>query len=195
MPSDADWQDWTLTMDELLAVAWSWLLLTAAVTLLPHALLWGVPWPASGATVWESLGRWLWDLFLLGLVYVASIPLHEGLHALAMRLAGGVPWRSISFGARWHEGAVYVHTDAPMTVRAYRIVLATPALVLGLLPAAAGLATGSGWLTVYGWIMLASALGDVAMLRHLRPLPPDALVRDHPEAVGCQVKRSPGRAG
>ena len=82
-----------------------------------------------------------------------------------------------------------------MTARAYRIVLVTPGLVQGVLPALIGLAAGWGWVTVYGWLMLASALGDAAMLAHLRPFPPDTLVRDHPEQVGCQIWEGDGGWG
>ena len=145
MPADpAPWRDCTLSLDEVQRLALRWVVVTALATLVPHALVWGVSLPATWAGLWQDLGGWLWHVFVLGLVYLASIPVHEGLHAFAMRAAAGVPWRSITFGAKLRAGAVYVHTDAPMTVRAYRIVLLTPVVVQGLLPAVVGLATG--WL-------------------------------------------------
>jgi len=184
---DADWRDLTLTLEELLRPLGRWLLVLAALTLGLHVVLWG--WPSFGGLAAPTLIGTLvvYTVAFLG-VYAVSAVAHELLHALAMIMWARVPWRSIRFGVRWREGIAYVHTAVPMTVRAYRRVLALPGVAQGLLPAALGLALGHGWLTFYGFVMLASSVGDYAMLRLLQPLDADALVRDHPTEIGCQVK-------
>ncbi len=187
---EAGWRDLTLTLDEVLRPVLRWSVYLAALTFGPYVALWGLPsfdlgaWPSAAGTV-------LVYVVVFTVVYAASAVAHEGLHALAMTLVAGVPWRTIRFGMRWRDGIAYVHSPVPMTVRAYRVVLAVPGVVLGLLPALLGLALGNGWLVLYGYVMLASALGDAVMLRLLAPLDGDTLVRDHPTKVGCQV-RVPG---
>lgn len=181
------WDDLTLPFDEVIRRAWRWTGLLAAVTLVPFVLLWGWPaWP-SGVGWLALVGRGLLYAVVGLVVYAVSAVLHEGLHALAIATVGRVPWQEIQFGIRWREGVAYVHAGRPMTVQAYRAVLALPGLVQGVLPAAAGLLLGDGWVLLYGFVMLASAAGDLIMLRLLHPLPAHRLVRDHPDKVGCQV--------
>ncbi|WP_456428476.1 DUF3267 domain-containing protein [Rhodocaloribacter sp.] len=186
---EAGWRDLTLTLDEVLRPVLRWMVYLAALTFGPYVALWGRPSFDLGA--WPSaLGTVLVYTVVFAGVYAVSAVVHEGLHALTMALVAGVPWRTIRFGVRWRDGIAFVHSPVPMTVRAYRVVLAVPGVVQGLLPALTGLALGNGWLVLYGYVMLASALGDVVMLRLLAPLDGDVLVRDHPTEIGCQVRVS-----
>ena len=188
--SDASaWRDRTIPMERLVHLAPRWGIGTAVATIAPHTFLWGLPDVGLADVpllLLEALG--------LLAVYVLSVPAHEGLHALAMRLFGGVAFADVSFHVQWRQGIAYVHTERPMTTRAYRLVLLFPTLVLALPPLAAGLAVGWGWGTLYGWLMLASALGDFTVLGLLRGLPPHTLVRDHPSAAGCLILDAPPEA-
>ena len=163
------------------------LLPVTASALVPFVLIWGFSRLLPPA---ESFGDILLGLLLFSLVYLVSIVVHEGLHAVAMIVVGGVSWRSIRFGLRLREGVAYVHTDRPLTVRSYRAVLAAPGILTGVLPIAVAIVLGNAWLLAYGYVMTLSAAGDVAILLLLRNLPPDLPVRDHPSDVGCQVRRS-----
>lgn len=185
--ADEGWHDLTLSIDELLQEAGRWLLYMTIGTLGLHLVLWGLPdWPTDMTFIGLLQATILYLAAFLA-IYIVSAVAHEGLHALAMLVVARVSWRSIRFGMRLHEGVAYVHTSTPMTVRAYRVVLVLPGLVLGLIPALAGLALGNGYLTVYGFVMLASAIGDIVMLIRLRPYAPHLMVRDHPSDIGCQV--------
>ncbi len=185
--SDRDaWQEVTIPIREIvLRLGW-WLVIVALVLCLPMVLLWGVPdlpawpWPA----VW--LGEIARGGALLLLAYVVSVPIHEGLHALGM-LVTGTPRSEITFGARILHGVVYVHCGAEMKLTAYRLVLILPVLVTGLLPAVWGLAGGSWWIVAYAYLMIVSAAGDLEMYWRLRKFPGDALTRDHPDLLGCEV--------
>jgi hypothetical protein len=120
-------------------------------------------------------------LFLLALSVVA----HELLHGVGAVLVGGVPWREVAFGIKWLM--VYAHCKAPMATSAYRVTLALPGVLLGLVPGVLGLVWGDARLTVYGALMSIAALGDVIILWLIRSVPNDAHVQDHPSAPGCQV--------
>ena len=62
-----------------------------------------------------------------------------------------------------------------------------PALALGVLPVAVGMAIGHGFLLVWGAFMLHAATGDLIVLWTIRSVPGRARVLDHPERVGCRV--------
>jgi hypothetical protein len=121
------------------------------------------------------------------LVFVAGVVAHEALHALAWKAASGLPWREIRLGFQWKTLTPYAHARAPMTARAYRVGAATPGVVLGLVPAAVGLATGGGGWMLFGLLFTLAAGGDALILWLLRGVAPGRLVEDHPARAGCYV--------
>lgn len=185
------WADLTLSMQQVVHLAGRWLLPVTLLTFLPYLILWGLPdlpawpglWPAvSTLVVWTVIGL---------LVYAVSAVAHEVLHLLAMVVVARVPLSSLRFGMRLSEGVLYVHSDRAMSARAYRVVLLLPAVALGIIPAAVGIVQGRGWLLVYGYVMLISAIGDLLVLQLMRHVDARTPVRDHPQEVGCQVRLSP----
>ncbi len=114
-----------------------------------------------------------------------SIVVHEGLHLAGYRLFGKLPAGRVRWGITLWPLTAYIHAAEPVTVRAYRLLVALPGVVLGAVPAVAGIAAGSGELTIYGFFMLISAGGDIAVLWTIRHLPPTALALDHPKRAGC----------
>lgn len=179
---DSGYTPYTLTVDDVLRVLWRGLLPVTAATLGVHLLVWGLP--ALDPSAWVAGGLWLL------LAYVIAVVAHEALHVLPM-FAFGIRWSDLRFGIRWRDGVVFVHGGKPVSARAYRIILSTPGIVLGVLPALYGIGTGAGWITLFGWLMLVSAVGDWAVLRLIRRLPPDTPVTDHPSEVGCLVATPP----
>ncbi len=145
--------------------------------------------------------RWLWGesllaaIFNLGgrgfvtavVLFFAGIFVHEWLHAVGFRLVGQAPADSIRYGFNWKGLAPYAHCHAVMSARSYRVGVALPGLVLGVIPALVSLAAGIWWLAAWGALMLISAGGDVAVLLAVRQVPGQALVQDHPAKVGCHV--------
>jgi hypothetical protein len=185
---ETGWKDVTLSVTDVMDLARRWIPAGGLVTLLAFGFLWG--WPSLSPL--DSIPGFALNL-LIGVlvftaVYAVSAVLHELIHALGIVVFGRLSWRDLEFGHRLSEGIAYVHARRPMTLRAYRGVLILPGLVQGVVPLAAGFALGSGWLTLYGYVMLASAIGDIAVLRILRPFPPHRLVRDHPREVGVMVQ-------
>jgi hypothetical protein len=150
-----------------------------ALIVLPFSLLHG--WLAAA----ESLA-WLGGHFLpFVVIFVASVILHEGLHALGWLVFGGVPWSQIRFGI--NTATPYAHTSAAMQARAYRLSAALPGLVLGAVPGVVSWITGSGLLMGYGALMLSAAAGDAVILWLIRDVGAGQRVQDHPSEAGCRV--------
>lgn len=183
-----DWHEWTLSIDEVLRFAARAIPWMTAASVIPYLLIWGIgPLPGWSGVLDAIVSILLWSAAAVA-IYVVSALLHEGIHVLAMVLFARVPLSSLRFGARLIEGVLYVHSDRPMSARSYRAVLALPGLLQGVLPIVIGTIGGSGWLVFYGYIMLVSAVGDLAVLDRMRPLPSEAVVRDHPEKIGFFVR-------
>ena len=123
---------------------------------------------------------------LLG-AFVAGVVVHEGLHAVAWKLAAGLPWAAIKLGFQWKTLTPYAHARVPMPARAYRIGALTPGVVLGLAPTLAALAAGDGALLLFGLLFTLAAGGDALILWLLRGVAPGRLVEDHPSRAGCFV--------
>ena len=181
-----NWHDLTLTINEVVRTGTKWFPVMTIVAFLPYFLLWGIPEGPEWSGTSEAIGDILtWTAIAL-LVYAASAVVHELIHAAAM-IACGVPVSAITFGGRLKEGIIYVHTAEVLSARTYRIILITPAILQGIVPIIAGTASGLLWMVLYGYVMLTSAIGDLAILHLTRRLPADARVQDHPTDVGCRV--------
>lgn len=186
---DEDLQTLTMTIDQVVRAGAKWFPVLTVLCFLPYLVIRGMPDGPAMTGVGDA-ALWLvkWSL-IAAAVYAVSAVLHELLHAGAM-VAAGVPITSIRWGGRLREGIIYIHTARPMSAKAYRIVLLTPAIIQGLLPAVAGTIAGPFWLVLYGYVMLLSAVGDLAVFQLIRHLPGHARLYDHPESVGCRVVMS-----
>lgn len=173
-------QDRTIPVEALVHRARRGLLLCTLGMLLPFVLIHGFGALITPVTRWQS-----WALALPLLVIGALV--HEGLHALAMILAGRVPLNAIRFGVMWEALAPYAHCTVPMSAHAYRVVLLLPGLALGVVPALISLWNGDGGLLIFGYVFTTAALGDWLVYRAIADLPATARLMDHPEAIGCVV--------
>jgi len=155
-------------------------LLPLLVTLLPFLLLWGGKMLVAGG---KTLMTWYVILPLL----VGGVLLHEIIHGLSWAYFGRKSLQSIRFGIHWKTLTPYAHCTEPMSARAYRLGAVMPGLLLGGIPAALGLAIGSGAWTIYGAIFLVAAIGDGIVIWVIRQVPGEVLVEDHPARAGCYV--------
>lgn len=145
------------------------------------SLIWGYEgFGGDGASFLGSI-----VLFLLAVV--AGVVIHELLHGVAWALASGKPFDSVEYGFKWKTLTPFAHCKAPICAKAYRIGALMPGLVLGILPATAGLLLGSGGLLVFGIVFTAAAGGDFLILWMIRNVPSNSLVEDHPTRAGCYV--------
>ncbi len=173
-------RDLSLSMERVNLLAVPVALAPLLVTILPFILLWGGPALLAG-------GKALVRLYVLIPGLLAGILLHEGIHGLSWAFFGRKSLRTIRYGIQWKTLTPYAHCTEPMPARAYRRGAAMPALLLGAIPAAFGLATGNGAWLLYGMLFLVAATGDFIILWILRGVPGDAFVEDHPSRAGCYV--------
>ena len=150
------------------------------VLVIAHGVAWGWGSVREGAGFVFSLKFFL-PAFLIAIV------VHEALHGLGFLAVGRAPRSAVHFGVHRATMSPFAGCRVPLRAWAYRVAVLLPGLALGAVPAAWGLATGTGWLTVWGVVMLIAAAGDLAAFWAMRSVPARALVLDHPERVGCRV--------
>ena len=155
--------------------------LAAGLFWLPYRWLWG---ESSFALFFDSFFN---NLLLFFLVFLLSVIVHELLHAIGFRLAGGVPFNRIKFGFSWAGLAPFAHCQEPLRASAYRISVMLPGLVLGILPGLLGVALQRPLIVIWASFMLVAAGGDAAVLWAIRKVPGTVRVLDHPKKVGGQV--------
>lgn len=118
---------------------------------------------------------------------LAGLVLHELIHYGVARLLAANEPVDVSIGFRWRQMLPYVRLSGAVPVRTYRLIGAAPLIVLGLLPAAAGLASAQSAIALYGAAMMAFSAGDLLVLLAIRSLASHQRVEDHPTRVGCRV--------
>jgi hypothetical protein len=121
------------------------------------------------------------------LLVILFVVFHELLHALAYLVLKKGDYKNIRFGIIWRSLTPYCHYARPVKVWQYRVALALPGIVLGVLPLTYALATGNFPLFVFALMMTLGALGDLLILLLLRKEPANALVKDHPKDIGCII--------
>lgn len=121
-------------------------------------------------------------------VLVVGVVAHELLHGFSFVLIGRQPLANVKLlGFQKKTLTPYSSCRVPVKARVYRWAVAMPGLVLGLLPSLVGIATGNGWVMIFGLFFLSAAAGDALILWLLRGVAGEELVEDHPERVGCYV--------
>jgi len=125
---------------------------------------------------------WPWWLWII-LIFVLSIPLHEGLHGIAILMKGHKP----RFGMMLSKGAFYATADNALFWRDDFIFIALAPIVgitliglvlIYLLPDTLGYYIGLG--VVFN---AANSIGDLWMTAVVRRYPPDTLVRDQADSI------------
>jgi hypothetical protein len=138
----------------------------------------------------ETLGEGAERFFTFSIflpVFAVGIVVHELIHGIAWMAAARLPFSEIRFSFDRKTFTPFAHAKRPMPARAYRIGLFLPCLLTGLLPCAAAVAVGSGFLMAAGLFFTSVAGGDLLVLWLLRGVGPGELVQDHPTRAGCVV--------
>lgn len=183
LPADTPKIAYEATVSMLVANLMALVMIPLAVGLfwLPYRWLWG---DLTFVILFDSFFT---NLLLFLLIFLLSVIVHELLHAIGFRLAGGVPFNRIKFGFSWAGLAPFAHCQEPLRASAYRISVMLPGLVLGVLPGLLGVALQRPLVILWASFMLIAAGGDAAVLWAVRKVPGTAKVLDHPKKVGGQV--------
>jgi hypothetical protein len=160
-------------------------ILTVVIIGLP-VVLYGLIWRENALAVYTGASSVVTVTLLALAVFFVSIVIHEAIHGIGYRM-GGVAWDEIKFGFQWKAMMPYAHCKAPMRAGAYKLAVALPGIILGLIPTIVGILIHGPWLTLYGAMMLAGAVGDMLILALLLPIQADVIVQDHPTKPGFQI--------
>ena len=129
------------------------------------------------------------DGFLFFIAFLIGIILHELIHGISFALFAKQGFHSIRFGILKQSLTPYCHCTEPLQIKHYLFGALTPAIILGLGPAIAGLVIGKYWVTLLGIVFVASAIGDFMIVRLLWEEKPTDYAQDHPSEAGCFVFR------
>ena len=122
------------------------------------------------------------------LTFVVGVVAHELLHGFSFVLIGKQPLANVKLlGFQRETLTPYSHCKVPVKAGAYRWAVSMPGLVLGVAPSLFGIATGNGWVILFGLFFLFAAAGDALILWLVRGVGGDELVEDHPRRAGCYV--------
>lgn len=164
------------------------------LVVVPAALfvyLWGYDALLDGSTFDGSFSYTV-AVYAVGFVVVAAgVVAHEALHGLSWAYFSGKPLDAIEYGFQVRTLTPYAHCKEPMEARSYRLGAAMPGLVLGVVPSLVGIASGNGWVMLFGLFFVFAASGDALILWLIRGVDARDLVQDHPTNAGCYVYDAP----
>lgn len=142
-------------------------LLAASLVLVPFYAFWG------GTIQWKDLA--VPDLWFV-LAVLASVFVHEGLHALGLLVFCKAPLHSISIILDWKNIKYEARCTAPVTARSFRWMALLPAIVLAFVPACLAWIYGNGWLAAWSVLMFNGATFDFIKVWEIRSLESSNLV-------------------
>ena len=125
----------------------------------------------------------IWTLPLLIGLTVA----HELIHGLGWSLYTPNGFRDMEFGVIWQYLTPYCACCAPLGKGQYIVGALAPLVIVGVIPAAAGILFGSFLWTLTGLVMILGAGGDMIIVKNIlayKTGSEDVLYMDHPTQAG-----------
>lgn len=162
-------------------------LMAIPAAVIPVAVMLGLFVLANGVGAFRDAAAFMESPWVFAGILLGGILLHELLHGAAWAHYGRKSLRVITFGVHWKTLTPYAHCREPITVEAYRIGAAVPAIVLGIIPGILAIFGGMPVLLFPAIIFTAAAAGDFLILWMLRRERAGAEVLDHPDRAGCLV--------
>lgn len=120
-------------------------------------------------------------------VVVSSAVVHEMLHVAAWRFFGRLPSEAIIFQRTWQVMGIAARVVRPISLWAYRVGVAMPILLMGIVPIVVGTVTNNGLLLAWALFFSLECFSDLVSLLGTRHLPAATLVLSHPTKSGCRV--------
>lgn len=128
------------------------------------------------------------DILRFALLFVLLVFVHEFIHGLFWAIFAKSHWKSVSFGFIAEYMTPYCSCSEPLGKAAYTVGAVMPCVLLGVLPALAGIFTGSLLSFLTGCSMILAAGGDLTillkLLRHRTDDRQQAIYMDHPYQAG-----------
>lgn len=136
--------------------------------------------------VWREMPLKGFDSGLILLTLIPSVVVHELLHGVGY-LLGGAKLGEVKFGFQLKYLMPYAHCRVPLSAAGYRLGVALPGLVLGIIPAIVAILAHNATLSIYAATMVSAAVGDLIILWMLIPVRGNIRVQDHPSKPGFQI--------
>lgn len=168
-------EEYTMGMGKVNSLVLLMIIPITAMILIPFILIWDYETFNTGKEIFK-------DYFLL--YFLGGIIIHELLHGLTWGQFASNGLKSIKFGVKWKFLTPYCHCKEPLKVKHYRIGIAMPLIVMGIIPSIIGLIIGHGGVLSFGIFFIWAAVGDIIGIFMLRKLDKDIYVSDHPEKMG-----------
>ena len=127
------------------------------------------------------------NLLVTLLVFAALIVVHELIHGVSWAIFAPHHWKDIEFGFMKQYLTPYCACCAPLAKGPYIFGSIMPLILLGILPMAAGILSGSLRLLLLGILMTDSAAGDILIIRNIlrfKTNASDVVYMDHPTQAG-----------
>ena len=126
------------------------------------------------------------DLFLVMVIVLVFIIVHEGIHGLFFGIFAKNHFKSVEFGMTWKSMNPYCYCAEPVSRAQYLTALLMPGFLLGICTGIAGIVMGNPSLVVFSLFNLFGAGGDfyIAYLIMKTPGAKEEKYLDHPEQPG-----------
>ncbi len=128
------------------------------------------------------------DILRFVLLFVLLIFVHEFIHGLFWAVFAKTHWKAVSFGFIAEYMTPYCSCSEALGKAAYTVGAMMPCVLLGVLPALAGIFSGSLLMFFTGCMMILAAGGDLTillkLLRHKTGDRQKAIYMDHPYQAG-----------
>lgn len=159
---------------------------------LPYVLIWHEKFSLDNlAAFMDAWSEWLLlSPLLIFPAMAVGVVLHELIHGLTWAVFCKNGYRSIRYGIMWKFLTPYCHCKEPLALRHYLLGAVMPAILLGFIPSAYGVISGSFLWLLYGLTFSIAAGGDFIMIWMLRKESPESMVQDHQDRIGCIVYES-----
>ena len=121
-------------------------------------------------------------LFILMLIL--SVVVHELIHGYFFAIYNHSGWKAVKFGFNKELMSPYATCQEPVKVKQFRIIVAMPTLILGIIPLLISLFYHNLVIFFFSAIMIVSGTGDILVLWVIRKLSANRYLIDHPGALG-----------
>lgn len=129
------------------------------------------------------------EFYILFSKAIIGAILHELIHCFSWIILIKKGIRSVKIGVNWKYFTLFCHCKESIKVRFYRIGIAMPFILLGLLPSSIALITGDSVLYLWGIFFSCLAAGDIIVLFMLRKINGNNYVLDHPRKMGFKIDK------
>lgn len=153
--------------------------LLVALLALPFCMLYGLK------SIEQIIQFFKFQIFVPSLVI--GILIHEAIHGITWYIAGRTNFKDIQFGFKLKLLTPYAHCKVPINIKAYRLGVLMPFLIMGILPYIYSIITENHLLLGFSLFFSFGAIGDLIILWITKSILSDKNVQDHPSEGGVII--------